>query len=179
MRAEWLIIGLGSVALSFAPVAPAGAQPCKPHTSLDVVVTPKVPEDECHPITGLKHIAAYSWQLFIALNWPAQSGARGKPDGEDPTKIADRIAPRVWETWKSVQEIFLADGNEPEEWKKPETPAHCPKSSNSESLPTKVLADLNQGGFGDVVGPLIAQNRTYVRYEVRTNRIGFEEIRAK
>src|SRR5262249_384334 len=43
---------------------------------------------------------------------------------------------------------------------------------------TKILADLNQGDDnGAGIGPLIAQNRTYVRYEIRMNKAEFDAIK--
>src|SRR4051794_5993287 len=41
----------------------------------------------------------FSWRAFIALNWPALSGAanRGQPD--TAKKLSDP-GPRVWETYK-------------------------------------------------------------------------------
>jgi hypothetical protein len=177
VRYGWLFIVAGSVGLSLIARTAAQEKGCTPHTSLDVVVTPKVPDDECHPLAVLEHIAAYSWQTFIALNWPAASESRGEPDGDDPKQIENRTSPRVWETWKSVQETFIADGLQPEPWGKPETHTVCSNSNQLEPSPTKVLADLNQSGLsGQAIGPLIAQNRTYVRYEVRMHRKGFEKI---
>jgi len=179
MRTGWLFIAMGSVGLSLAPVAKAQPQACEP-TSLEVVVTPKVPEDECHRLLQLERIAAYSWQLFIALNWPAARGARGTPDGDDPSRIADRTAPRVWETWKSVEETFIPGGRRPDAWDEPATHRVCSNSEELEPSPTKVLADINQSNrMGRAIGPLIAQNRTYVRYEVRMRRVGFEKIVAE
>jgi len=183
MPAGWLSIAVVLVTLILAPAASAQEQDCHPLTSLDVVVRPHVPDDECHPRLSSVlrlHVAAHAWQLFIALNWPAARGARGMPDGEDPQKIADRTAPRVWETWKSLQETFIPGGKEPAGWDVPETHALCRNTGDLEPSPSKVLADLNQSGVeGEAVGPLIAQNRTYVRYEIRMNRVGFEEITRK
>src|SRR4030095_12008671 len=57
---------------------------------------------------------AYSWRLFIALNWPAADNKRGEPDTN--RSIGDVIGPRVWETWKSASEAIPPDGSPPTEW---------------------------------------------------------------
>lgn len=49
----------------------------------------------------------FSWQEFIALNWPALAGSRGEPD---PDKKIGDPGPRVWETWKEEYEVYRPDG---------------------------------------------------------------------
>jgi hypothetical protein len=58
---------------------------------------------------------AHAWQLFLALNRPADLGKpRGTPDSQkkigDPGKV-------VWETWKLARtEVFKEDGSDPGDW---------------------------------------------------------------
>lgn len=182
-----LRIAAATMAFGLAAVAPAAAQICpvgEPDTSLDVVISPTPPADECDHLGGsnpIEFFDAYSWQIFIALNWPAASGARGVPD---TTKtIADQAAPRVWETWKSVEEVYAPngklDGMRPKEWAEPDANNVCKNASELGAAPTKILADLNQGdNEGQGIGPIVAQNRTYVRYEIRMNRAEFDQIRS-
>lgn len=49
----------------------------------------------------------YSWQLFIAVNWPAQAGQRGDPDC---SKQPGDPGYTVWQTYKTVEETFLQIG---------------------------------------------------------------------
>src|SRR5262249_55914471 len=89
--------------------------------------------------------------------------------------IADRTAPRVWESWKSMEEVYLpdgkADGTPPKDWSEPGTNRVCKNSAELDPALTKILADLNQGDDnGAGIGPHIGQNRTHVRYEIRTNK---------
>lgn len=185
MRRIWLELAANWAALSLAMIAPAAGQLCPtnvPPTSLDVVVSPSIPADQCdHLPVGenpIDFFDAHSWQLFTALNWPSAGGIRGVAD---TTKtLADRTAPRVWETWKSVEETFVPGGAVPADWSAPETHKLCKNSAELGPTPTKLLADLNQGDTnGGFIGPLIAQNRTYVRYEIRMNKPEFDEIVAK
>jgi hypothetical protein len=187
MHKKWrrLSIFSGTAALMLAAQPLAHGQvicPANlPATSLDVAVGPEPLKDECDHLQGenpIRFFDAYSWQTFIALNWPAAPGRRGVPD---TTKtINDRTSPRVWETWKSVEETFLPNGAVPSDWSAPETLSVCKNANELGSdpvIPIKLLGDLNQGDDnGGGIGPLIAQNSTYVRYEIRMNKVEFDDI---
>ena len=53
----------------------------------------------------------FSWQEFMALNWPVLAGQRGVPD---PGKKIGDAGVRVSETWKEESEVFRPDGVAPE-----------------------------------------------------------------
>jgi hypothetical protein len=53
-----------------------------------------------------KDFDIYSWETFIALNWPS--------NGNDIGAEADSST--MWEDWRSVLTVFLSDGKEPEPW---------------------------------------------------------------
>ncbi|AOS37929.1 hypothetical protein A0U95_03915 [Pseudomonas brassicacearum] len=59
----------------------------------------------------------YSWQLFIAVNWPAQAGQRGDPDC---SKQPGDPGYTVWQTYKTVEETFLPRGADPGPWNTPQ-----------------------------------------------------------
>jgi len=126
----------------------------------------------------------YSWRMFIALNWPAKTGIRGAPD--ELKKIGDFSDPGakvVWGTWKADYDLFPRDGLQPTEW------ASFDGLTPSRALPfegsgrTMVLGsflsfrDFNQAGNGRFGSPLVAQNHTYIRFEVRLNQVEFNFIR--
>jgi hypothetical protein len=146
---------------------------------LDVVISPKPPEDEIDDLAGTQNpidfFDNYSWRIFVALNWPALDGNRGLAD--TAKSIDDRSKPRVWESWKSIEETFLADGAAPTTWQTPPSISLCKNASTLGTFPKKVLSDLNQGDDnGGAIAPLIAQNRSYVRYEVRLNLAEYDSI---
>ncbi|MFN0212933.1 MAG: hypothetical protein ACKVT2_01650 [Saprospiraceae bacterium] len=109
----------------------------------------------------------FSWQTFIALNWPANSD--GTPIGTDINASPD--APRVWETYNDPDEIF--------------------------GVKTKVLGDLpilgsvSKAGFHHfdsiTVGhntffeafasPLIDRNLNFTLYEIRVNPVEVKYIK--
>jgi hypothetical protein len=122
----------------------------------------------------------FSWRAFIALNWPAMPGAanRGQPDRTK--KFSDLGPPRVWESWKARYEVFVPGARRPEAWASFDGLNPCGGIGNE----VKILSafshfhDFNQAAFtlARLANPLIAQNRTHTRYEVRFNREQFDTI---
>ncbi len=53
------------------------------------------------------------WQAFIYLNWPARAGRRGEPD-RTATFGSDNTT--VWETYKTAEQVFLSNGDDPGDW---------------------------------------------------------------
>lgn len=152
-------------------------------------VTPRVLPDRIVDVPATRvdpfpAFANFSWRAFIALNWPALTGAahRGEPDR---SKAFGAPGPRVWETFKSRYEVFQrgADGGAliPSPWTSYAGRNPCGTAVDNR---TKTLSaftefsDFNQVTFkrGVFGSPLVAQNHTYTRYEVRMNRPEFESI---
>ena len=126
----------------------------------------------------------YSWRAFIALNRPAKPGMRGVPD--EAKKIGDLSDPGakiVWRTWKADYELFQPEGTEPTEWASFDGLTPWRELAFEGSGRTMILGsffsfrDFNQAGNGRFGGPLVAQNRTYIRFEMRLNRVEFDFIR--
>jgi hypothetical protein len=70
------------------------------------------------PSASMQQAAAFAWQEFIALNWPAvpQTGALNTRDTPDNNcKFGDPkcTGPLVWETFRGKVEIFPGQGNPP------------------------------------------------------------------
>lgn len=65
----------------------------------------------------LSDAAAFAWQEFIALNWPAvsQTGALNTRDMPDTTRLFGQndAGPLVWHTYRSKVEIFPGVGTPP------------------------------------------------------------------
>ena len=57
----------------------------------------------------------FSWRELVAMVWPAASGHRGVADTSK--KVADP-GPRVFETFKSLYELFHDDGSAPSAYNK-------------------------------------------------------------
>ncbi len=128
--------------------------------------------------------ANFAWRAFTALNWPALAAAahRGEPDR---AKTLGDPGPRVWETFKSRYEVFQrgADGRAlvPSPWTSYAGRNPCGTTVDNRTKTLNAFtefADFNQVTFkpGVFGAPLVAQNRTYTRYEVRMNRAEFGSI---
>lgn len=62
---------------------------------------------------ALANPGQFAVDLFVYANWPAVSGQRGVPDGNNSIGAK---APTVWESWKNTSEIFRAGGAAPCPW---------------------------------------------------------------
>ncbi|WP_139793227.1 hypothetical protein [Ensifer aridi] len=120
----------------------------------------------------------YSWRAFLGLVWPAKSGERGMPD--PAAKLSDRGRPLVFETFKSDWEIFQPKGAAPADWNTVGGANPCKLDDvSSDDLVLAAFSkfdNLGQAGFGTLVGPLVGQNGTYVRYQTAFNKIEFDQI---
>jgi hypothetical protein len=126
----------------------------------------------------------YSWRAFIAINWPAKTAIRGVPD--ENKRFGDFSDPEttvVWATWKADYDLFQPGEADPTDWASFDGYTPCRDLPFKDSGHTIVLGsfsnfqDFNQAGNGRFRGPLIAQNHTYVRFEVRLNQSEFNFIR--
>jgi len=122
----------------------------------------------------------FSWRSFIALVWPVLKGQRGVPDPSG--SMADSTSPRVFETFKSDWEVFQPNGNAPAAWDvfSPVNPGNVPNLSfgDVELASFSKFGNLGQAGgsIGKLVGPLVAQNGTYLRFLTAFNKTEFEQI---
>lgn len=130
----------------------------------------------------------FSWESFIALNWPAlvTGGTVQRGQADTSKTVGDLSVPRVWESWKADWELFrpASTGNPnvpgtPSAWSSydldPNTPPCASPSGRVLVMSTKmdnVLNQINQA----MGGPLIAQNCTYARYEIRVNEAEYNFI---
>jgi len=140
----------------------------------------QVPKDVCIPDgfgeLPIEYFDDFSWKSFIALVWPVQNGQRGIPD---PAKTVSDPGPKVFETYKAQFEIFHNDGSVPAPWGVYDSVNPCRTAMQFGEVMLasfSKFADLGQAGFGDLVGPIVAQNRTYVRFSTGFDRIEFDQI---
>jgi hypothetical protein len=200
-RLAYLAVALAaSFALLAVTHSPADrADPRKDRTST-CLLSPELPEDLCFDETGQVDddrpaFNNFSWRNFIALNWPAHPGKRGKPDTS--RHFGDKADQVVWGTWKSTDELYTRD-HPPTLWDSFDATIVAHQFDRDgkliwsplDELPNKDvgrrkvliqlarLGKINEAGFvAHPQGPLIAQNGTYVRYEVRVNRTAYEFLR--
>jgi hypothetical protein len=103
------------------------------------------------------HFDVFSWQSFVALNWPADS--KGQPTGG----FADNPStPRVWEYWQDAAEVYNAGTA---------TPCNVPPGQKFMGTMAKNGDVVDPDGDYDeaVGGPLADVNVNYVLYEKKIN----------
>lgn len=103
-----LSIGASASVLAQEYVAAPEHQPVSKHWAIG---TPwRIPQDTT---TALNDPDRYAWQLFVALNWPADTGLCRA----DTERSLGDVGPVVWETWQSREETFLDGAVKPPTWR--------------------------------------------------------------
>lgn len=177
-RARRAAMAAGLAAGVLAPGSAAG-EDVEPKVSPDRIED--VPSTKPDPFPAFDNFA---WRAFVALAWPALTDPahRGQPDR---AKTLGDPGPRVWETFKSRYEVFQRgpDGRalSPAKWDSYEGRNPCGDGvdNRTKTLATFTpFADFNQASFtpGKFLGPLVAQNGAYTRYEVRINEAEYNSI---
>jgi hypothetical protein len=138
----------------------------------------------------------FSWQSFIALNWPAAldsttglpARSSASPNGvPDTTKSIGDSGPRTWEGLKADFELFQANGAPPSDWTSYQTTnppcGQCGAQAKIKLLPliAKGQSTLPGGINQAMAGPLLPQQlingvATYLREEVRVNEVQYNAI---
>jgi hypothetical protein len=171
------------VTLSLAEVRGKGEGEKAPSPPKPVVTSSKVPDDVEIPDGFMNNPIAffddYSWKAFIAVVWP---GLKDKQGVSDTKQTVDGLGPRVFETYKSLAEVFHSDGSAPADLDQYDPPKYNPcgvKTAYGDMTlgSFSKFSNLGQAGFGTLLGPLVAQNTTYVRYLTGFNNTEFKKIR--
>ncbi len=102
----------------------------------------------------------FSWQAFLALNWPVTAS------GHPLDSLSDSTSPRMWSTWRTAASIFLPDGAKPQPWTG--LPEMEPTLFRSKAAWRQHPTSANEN-FQAFTGPLVDQNGKWVRYEVLVN----------
>ncbi|PCR94635.1 hypothetical protein CP336_19955 [Pseudomonas fluorescens] len=118
---------------------------------------------------GQDQFDQYSWQMFIALSWPAKNGQRGNPDC---TKQPGAAGYTVWQTYKTVGEIFLPNARNPGPWNSPQI-AKSFNIINIASLKNSAQVNAVDQAVG---GWLIDQARNPTYYDISANETSYNYI---
>lgn len=145
-------------ATTSVPQAPQ--TPLSPNLPYDVTFPAGMPQ--VMETTVRRRFDIFSWDSFVALCWPTEDGQVIGQFGDNPT---------VWETWKTVDKIFLDDGQAPAPWDS--TLRGQPKLlSQTGKVPPELSAFVQPFN----TGPLIDQNGEYARFEIAVNKQMFDYI---
>jgi hypothetical protein len=177
-----LALGVAAAASSLAALTVRAQTGC-PARPVATVSSPQSPLDTCIP-DGFSEVAIdyfddYSWRLFVGMIWPAAQDTRGVAD---TAKTVGDAGPRVFETYKSLWEVFPEDGTAPTpSFNDYDTAAHnaCnvnPQFGEIVLASSTQYGDIGQSGMGNLMGPLVAQNGRYVRYQTLYNQPAYDFI---
>jgi hypothetical protein len=145
---------------------------------------------------GDSNFDCHMWQVFIYLNWPAKPGMRGEPD---PSAKFGAPGTTVWETYRTVEQTFLAGGKDPGPWNQPGlVGAAVPQSfrarvadgflralSRESKISRQVIANIGRGKVDQIFlnsilqaagGVLYDQNRRPVYCEIAMNEDQYNYI---
>jgi hypothetical protein len=170
--------------LRFHSAHAAGACAADPQPT----ISPQPPSDVCianFDILPIQFFDDYSWRTFISLVWPADLNHRGQPD--TTLRFGDRTRPLVFESYKAEWELFPDQLTDPGPWNAFAQNNPCNLANVG---PTDmILGTFSFSKFGNLgeagtppgqplVGTLVAQNKTYVRYSTGFNETEFTKIAA-
>src|SRR5262249_1725837 len=140
-----------------------------------------IPADVCNPTKqkpawapGQASADNLAWQLFLAMNWPANPNQPGYPDTTQQPGALDPSgnghARPVWLDHPTADQLFGV-------------PPQCdgPTLQMSSKLSDAFLSKSQPpGAFGDILqaggGVLVDQNGVVVQYDIRVNRTEWEFI---
>ena len=121
------------------------------------------------PTASQQDFDFYSWQLFVALNWPAESGQRGQANCAQPIGAK---GPVVWQTYKTAEQIFLPDAKNPGAWNAGEVDTSLSTINVSVLKNTGIVNMVDQA----VGGWLIDQRGNPTYYAIYANKTSYDYI---
>lgn len=123
----------------------------------------------------------FAWQQFISLNWTASQSMRGQPDTSIPASQFGEpgdTSLSVWETYKEVDEVFLANAQPPAPWNawpgNGRGKVFGGMISKTDPQPPLDLSEIGQASLGNPW--LTAQSGILTLYERRINEDEFNYI---
>lgn len=130
----------------------------------------------------------FSWEEFIALNWPASDQGRGNAlSPTDPSVFKNPPAgsQTVWSTYKANWELFDQDNKRPTPFDSYDVPVppQCGTGTVPGAAQKKTLVMTSKGntvlndGVQAFSMPLVDATKEYVMYEVRYGRQPYEFMR--
>jgi hypothetical protein len=173
MKPSFLILIVISIVVSAGFTFALKAQTPPDGDTAKIVLTSSLPSDIAPKTDERKSFDTFSWQSFVALNWPADES--GNPlNPEESTFSSNLEAPRVWQCYERPEEVFQQDRNASVE-------------SNNKCQKTMIFALSKEGEQADEIEgnkrstevklPLIDQQNNYVVYEIRLNPNEAKQIR--
>lgn len=184
----WWICGSGmlltaALQLPPHPAAAESVQACPPSPSPSLEAQ-QIPADVCSPPPGtppqLPAFGTLAWQTFKMLVWPASQDQRGVPN--TAVTLTDMTGPRVFETYKADWETLQPNYAKPSPGNSHAVVAN-PCANNVSLGPQDIVLasfskfdNLQEAGDSRFGNLLVAQNSTYVRYQIAYGPTEFDLI---
>lgn len=162
---------------------PAGMPPAVVSGNVPLAIS--VPGDVNTPEQARPFFDNFSWESFIALNWPAAAATRGAPDQPNNSGVffnAASSTPVVWGTYKDSFDLFGQKDQRPSAWESPNSPiSPCPNASTGQKMlifTTKGDTPLmeTKQAFS---APLIDQRGNYAYFDIRYDQAEYNFIRGQ
>lgn len=142
--------------------------------------SPNIPNDVSSPgSSAINTFDTFSWESFVALNWPSLATNRGQPD--TAKKFGDMSSPPVWLTYKADWETVQQSPNP--QWSSFDLSPGMTSPCTGVTEKDLVLASFNHwenmnmaGVNGSLSSPLVDQLGNYVTYQTKVNQIEFDAI---
>ena len=163
---------------SIPPVVISGNIPSK--VPIPSSAPPNAPSEQFRP-----YFDWFSWESFIALNWPASTTGRGNPNQPNTPSVFTSMTnttPVTWGTYKANWELYDQYDKRPTPWNSydvPYAPILCPQATQQEKQLLMVtkgdteLQDVDEAfSF-----PLVDQASNFVFFEVRYNEWYYDFVR--
>ena len=148
-----------------------------------------LPRDAC-PFEGESQSAVdiFSWNEFIALNWPATSACTANTAQSILNVKSGKQGPVVWQTQMSSDDVFVAPGKTPANWctgaslaallgKKPRALTHTAQTEAAAHSLQRLASVISQPTDVTAVGGVVTdQSGRWLRYERLMNRPEYAAI---
>lgn len=167
-----IIAGAALAAVLLCGPAASWAQSAPARTAAGATYGCQLPQKPPPPSGSTSDFAVYAWQTFIALNWTAAAGNRGVPDCR---KALGSAGATVWQSYRTIESIFLPGARDPGPWNAPMSPVTLSQSAKTSKV---VMASAMGTVLQPVGGWLIDQNGNPTFYEIAVNQSSYDYIRS-
>lgn len=175
--------GGGGVTVGTVPPLPPGLP--APYLSgvIPTLVPPRPDTASGSPTTSRPWFDVFSWQSFIALNWPASSQGRGNAQAPNDSSVFLNAANGglvVWGSYKESWELFGQGNQRPtvfSDWNSPVEPCGGLQAGQKAFTFTSKGNSLFNDATQSFSFPLIDQRGGYARFEIRYNQAQYDTIR--
>jgi hypothetical protein len=180
---------LSYVAALLALAATAQAQPVPaPVISGNIPLVIPAHDPSLSPTDSRPYFDVFSWQSFIALNWPASAkpGVPNQPNTPAVFTSAPNGTSVVWMTYKTSDDLFATGSSAPLPWSAGPTygtsTSGVPTTGTTYAPPifarlTKASTPAQLSDTQEAFSfPLVDQNSAYVRYDVRYNQAFYQFV---